>query len=108
MAAHVRKGDTVVVTKGRESGKRGRVKRVLENGRVEIEKVNMVKRHMKPSQKNPQGGIQDFEGTIALPNVQLWCETCGAGRRSGVEIAEAGSKSRVCRKCNSPFATAAA
>jgi large subunit ribosomal protein L24 len=101
--AHVRKGDTVVVTKGREKGKRGKIKRVLKTGRVEIEKVMMVKKHTKPSQKNPQGGIQDIEGTVALANVALWCEKCNAGRRSRQTADDAGKKDRVCVKCGSVF-----
>jgi large subunit ribosomal protein L24 len=101
--AHVRKGDMVVVTKGKERGKRGKVKRVLPNGRVEIEKIMMVKRHTKPTQKNPQGGIQDKEGSVALPNVALWCEKCTAGRRSGSRVEQDGRKVRVCMRCQTVF-----
>lgn len=101
--AHVRKGDTVVVTKGREKGKRGKVKQLLKNGRVSVEKVMMVKKHTKPSQKNPQGGIQDIEGTIAIANVALWCEKCNAGRRSKTTAGESGKKDRACVKCGSVF-----
>ena len=55
---HVRKGDQVVVIAGKEKGKRGRVLRlVTDKGRVVIERVNMVKRHTKPTQRNPRGGI---------------------------------------------------
>ncbi len=101
--AHVRRGDTVVVIKGRERGKRGKVKRLVGKGRVEVEKVMMIKRHTKPTQKNPHGGIIDQEGSIALANVSLWCEKCAAGRRSRKEIDDAGAKARVCVKCGSPF-----
>ena len=101
--AHVSRGDTVVVTKGREIGKQGKVKRVLKNGRVEIENINMLKRHVKPSQKNPQGGIQEIEGSIALPNVALWCGTCGAGRRYRNVVDADSRKRRVCVKCDSTF-----
>jgi large subunit ribosomal protein L24 len=100
--AHVVRGDTVVVIKGRERGKRGKVKAVLDSGRVEIEKVQMVKRHTRPTQKNPQGGIQDVEGTVALANVMLWCEKCVAPRRSR-KSEDSGVKIRVCTKCESPF-----
>ena len=106
--AHVRKGDDVIVIKGKEKGKRGIVKRVLTNGRVEIENVNMVKRHTRPTQANPQGGILDKEGSIALANVALWCEKCVAGRRSGIEMDDAGNKVRTCRKCGAAFAKIAA
>ena len=66
----VRKGDMVVVIAGKEKGKRGRVLRVLnKSNRVVIERVMMVKRHTKPSQRNQQGGIVEKEGSIHLSNV---------------------------------------
>jgi large subunit ribosomal protein L24 len=66
----VRKGDTVVVIAGKNKGQRGKVLRVLHKvNRVVIERVALVKRHTKPSQKNPQGGIIEKEGSIHLSNV---------------------------------------
>src|SRR5260370_16112127 len=66
----IRKGDTVIVIAGKEKGKRGKVLRVLyKTNRVVIERVMMVKRHTKPSQQNPQGGIVEKEGSIHLSNV---------------------------------------
>ena len=74
---HVRKGDQVVVIAGKEKGKRGRVLRLLTgDGRVVIERVNMVKRHTKPSQRNPRGGIVEKEGSVESSNVSLWCSKC--------------------------------
>ena len=67
---HVRKGDQVVVIAGKEKGKRGRVLRLLtDKGRVVIERVNMVKRHQKPTQRQPRGGIVEKEGSIHISNV---------------------------------------
>ena len=103
MLTHIARGDTVVVTKGREKGKRGKVKRVLKNRRVEIEKVMMVKRHTKPSQKNPQGGIVDVEGSVAIANVALWCEACKKPRRAKAGENQAGKKVRVCVDCGAQF-----
>lgn len=100
---HVHRGDMVVVLKGREKGKRGQVKRMLENGRLEVEKVMMIKRHTRPTQQSPQGGIVEREGSLAISNVALWCDKCGAGRRSRKESDEQGNKTRVCVKCGSPF-----
>jgi large subunit ribosomal protein L24 len=71
--AHVRKGDLVVVTSGAYKGKRGKVLRVLGE-RVIIEKVAMIKRHTRATQKNPQGGIIEKEGTIHISNVALYDE----------------------------------
>ncbi len=99
---HVSRGDMVVVTKGREQGKRGKVKRLLKNGRVEIEKINMIKRHTRPSQKNPQGGIVDLEGSVSLSNVSLWCEQCTAPRRSK-KVLDGELKQRACVKCGAKF-----
>lgn len=100
--AHVARGDTVIVIKGRDRGKRGVVKRVYDTGRVEIEKVQMVKRHTRPTQKDPQGGIKDVEGTVALANVMLWCEKCAAPRRTK-KTEDSGVKTRACVKCGSLF-----
>lgn len=66
----VRKGNMVVVMAGKEKGKRGKVLRVdHKKNRVVVERVMMVKRHTKPSQKNPQGGIVEKEGSVHLSNV---------------------------------------
>ena len=70
--ARIRKGDTVVVVAGKHKGARGKVLRVLPKiGRVVVERAMMVKRHTKPSQKSPQGGIVEKEGSIHLSNVML-------------------------------------
>ncbi len=104
---HVRKGDQVVVIAGKEKGKRGRVLRLLtEKKRVVIERINMVKRHTKPTQRNPRGGILEKEGSIDLSNVALWCGKCVAPRRGRHEHNEGQPKRRVCIKCSTPFETA--
>jgi large subunit ribosomal protein L24 len=103
---HVRKGDQVVVIAGKEKGKRGRVLRLLtEKGRVVIERVNMVKKHTKPTQRSPRGGILEKEGSVEVSNVALWCGKCVAPRRSRA-LEEAGAKKRrVCIKCGTVFET---
>jgi large subunit ribosomal protein L24 len=104
---HVRKGDQVVVIAGKEKGKRGRVLRLLtEKERVVIERINMVKRHTKPTQRNPRGGIIEKEGSVDLSNVALWCGKCVAPRRGRHEHNEGQPKRRVCIKCSTPFETA--
>jgi large subunit ribosomal protein L24 len=104
---HVRKGDQVVVIAGKEKGKRGRVLRLLtEKGRVVIERVNMVKRHTKPTQRNPRGGILEKEGSVEGSNVSLWCGKCAAARRARHEHKEGQDKRRVCAKCGTVFETA--
>ena len=97
---HVRRGDTVGVIAGKERGKRGKVLRVLrERGRVLVEKVNIVKKHQRPTQKVRQGGIIEREGPLALSNVLLICNRCDRPVRSGVKILTDGRKIRVCKRC---------
>lgn len=69
---HVRTGDTVVVIAGKEKGKQGKIKACEpKKNRVVVEGVNMVKRHTKPSQANPQGGIIEKEAPINVSNVMI-------------------------------------
>lgn len=103
----VRRGDTVVVITGKEKGKRGKVLRLLtKKHRVVVERVNMVKRHTRPTQSNPRGGIVEKEGSLELSNVALWCTKCSAGRRVKIEEKEGQKKRRICAKCASVFETA--
>jgi large subunit ribosomal protein L24 len=104
---HVRKGDQVVVIAGKEKGKRGRVLRVLTGkARVVVERVNMVKRATKPTQRNPRGGILEKEGSLELSNISLWCPKCGAARRHRVDSKDGQKKRRVCVKCETVFEAA--
>jgi len=102
--AHVRKGDLVVVTKGKDKGKRGKVLRVIGE-RVIVEKVMMVKRHSKPTQKNPQGGIVEKEGTIHISNIALWDDKLGRGTRTKT-VVDGGVKVRVGVKSGTKFPAA--
>ena len=97
--AHVRKGDTVVVVAGKDRGKRGRVLRVIpEKNRVVIERVNMIKKHQRPTQKLRQGGIIEREGAIHLSNVMLVDPTSNKPTRIGMRELGDGKKVRVARK----------
>jgi len=102
--AHVRKGDMVVVTAGAYKGKRGKILRVVGD-RVIVEKVAMIKRHTKASQKNPQGGIVDKEGTIHISNVSLWDDKVGRGTRTKIAV-DGDDKVRVGVKSGTKFPTA--
>ena len=98
--AHVRRGDTVGVISGKERGKRGKVLRVLhDKGRVVVEKVNMIKKHQRPTQKLRQGGIIEREGPLAISNVLLICSRCDRPARSGITRLADGRKIRVCKRC---------
>jgi len=97
--AHVRRGDTVAVIAGRERGKRGKVLRVLPvGGRVLVEKLNMMKKHQRPTQKLRQGGIIEREGTIHLSNVMLVDPQTDKPTRVGVRALSDGKKARVARR----------
>jgi len=97
--AHVRKGDTVIVVAGKDRGKRGRVLRVIpEEGRVVVERINMIKKHQRPTQKLRQGGIIEREGSIHLSNVMLADPTSDRPTRVGMRALADGKKVRVARK----------
>ena len=97
--AHVRKGDTVIVVAGKERGKRGRVLRVIpEKSRVVVERINMIKKHQRPTQKVRQGGIIEREGSIHLSNVMLVDPTSGKPTRIGRRELSDGKRVRVARK----------
>jgi large subunit ribosomal protein L24 len=97
----VRKNDTVAVMTGKDSGKRGRVLRVLPaKNRVIVEGVNLIKRHTKPNpQRQVKGGIVEREAAVHASNVQLVCPECGKQTRVGRKILGDGRKVRICRKC---------
>ena len=97
----LRVGDIVQVMSGRDRGKTGKVLRLLKKeGRVLVERVQMVSRHLKRTQQSPEGGIRQQEGSIDLSSVALYCSKCARGVRVGVKGAE-DSKALVCRKCGS-------
>jgi large subunit ribosomal protein L24 len=100
-AAHVRKGDTVVVLAGSHKGKRGKILRVVGN-RVVVEKVAMIKRHTKASQQNPNGGIIEKEGSIHISNVALYDEKTSRGTRTK-QITDGDQKVRVGVKSGTKF-----
>ncbi len=96
----IKKGDTVMVIQGKERGKKGKVLRVLaEDERVVVERVNFIKRHVKPTQKNPQGGVIEREAGLHVSNVQLVCPGCGQPTRVGIR-GDGDDKARFCKKCN--------
>ena len=96
---NVKKGDEVIVIAGKDKGKTGKVLHVIPSqDKVVVEGVAIVKRHTKPTQKMPQGGIIEKEAAIHVSNVMPFCSTCKKGVRVAHTI-ENGTKTRVCRKC---------
>ena len=103
MKMQVKKGDTVKVIAGNDKGKEGVVKQALpEKQRVVVEGVNFIKKAMRPTQQNPQGGISTFEAPIHVSNVMLVCPECIAATRVTFKV-EDGKKVRVCKKCGKAF-----
>lgn len=96
----LKKGDEVVVIAGEDRGRRGKVVRVdRATSRVVVEGVNRVKRHQRPTQKNPQGGIVEKELPIHISNVMLWVDSAGKPSRVGRRAeAAAGGHVRVARR----------
>lgn len=97
---HVKKGDMVEVIAGRQRGKRGKVLQVVpKHDRLIVEGVNVHKRHSKPTQKLPQGGIVEKEGAVYSSRVMLVCPKCGRAARVGHGYLADGTKVRVCKRC---------
>lgn len=95
-----RSDDNVLIIKGRDRGKQGRIQRIYaSNNKVLVEGVNIVKKHQKPAQGVRQGGIIQKELPIPLANVMLVCTQCNEPTRIGYQFLADGTKARVCRKC---------
>jgi large subunit ribosomal protein L24 len=96
MAQRVKKDDIVVVIAGRDKGRQGRVLRVIsETERVVVEGINVMKRHMRPTPQNPEGGIIEKEMPIHMSNVMLWDSKEEKRARVRYQVKEDGSKVRV-------------
>lgn len=97
---HIRVNDTVEVQVGDDAGTRGKVLSVNhQNGKLIIEGVNRVYKHVRRSQRNPQGGRLSKEMPVQMSNVKLVCESCGNATRTGARYLDDGSKERYCKKC---------
>lgn len=97
----IKKGDQVEVIAGKDKGKRGEVLTVdRKKNRVVVEGVNIVHRHMRPSQDNPQGGIIENEAPVHASNVMVVCKACDEKSRLGYKYLDNGNKVRYCKKCD--------
>jgi large subunit ribosomal protein L24 len=96
----IRSGDTVEVIAGNDRGQKSRVIKVdRSTGKALVEGVNRVKKHIRRSQKYPQGGVLSKEMPVQLSNVQYVCQSCGRATRLGARFLADGSKERFCKKC---------
>ncbi len=103
---HVKKGDTVLVLSGKSRGKQGKVLEVSpKEGKVIVEKANMVIKHVKPRRQGEAGGRIEAEGAIYASKVQVICPKCKMPTRIGHKILDDGTKVRVCKNkdCGETF-----
>ena len=99
MAAKIKKGDFVVVLSGKDKGKKGEVLKVIpKEERVLVAGVHIVKRHVRPSQADPEGGIKTFEAPIHISNVSALDPKSGNATRVGFKTLKDGKKVRVAKK----------
>ena len=101
MSKRIKKGDTVMVTAGVSAGKTGKVMQVLTD-RAIVEGLNLVKKTLRKSQDNPQGGIVEKENPIALSNLMLHCPECKKGVRTGA-LKDGDKRLRKCKTCGHAF-----
>lgn len=101
---HVKKGDMVQVITGKDAGKKGKILSAdPEKSRIIVEGVNIVKRHTRPTQGRPQGGIIEKEAAIASSNVMIYCSKCKEPVRINKKFLADGKKIRVCNQCGEEF-----
>ncbi len=98
--SNLHKGDLVRVITGKEKGKEGSVLRVsLVKEAVFVERINLYKKAMKPTQSQPKGGIVELEGRLHLSNVMLLCKSCNKPTRVSKKTLPDGKKLRICKHC---------
>lgn len=95
----LKRNDQVEIIAGKDKGKVGKIFRIHSEDRVLVERVNMMKRHTKPSMANQQGGIIEKEAPINVSNIMLICPKCSKTVRTSKKILEDGNKVRICKKC---------
>ena len=98
----LKKNDLVVVIRGKDKGKQGKVLKLIpETNRVIVERVNFSKHFVKADRsRNTQGGVMEKEAPIAVSNVMLYCAECGQGVRARSRKLEDGTKARYCHRCD--------
>ena len=92
--------DKVEVVAGKDKGRVGKITKVYpDSDKAKVEKINMIKRHMKPNMQNQQGGIIEMEAAMHVSNLMLICSKCAKAVRVKISRLEDGTKVRVCKKC---------
>ena len=96
----IRKSDNVYILSGKDKGKTGVVEAAFPKAdKIIVKGIALVKKHIKPSKKHPQGGIIEINQKIDASNVMIVCSACGKFTKVGYSISEDGLKTRTCKKC---------
>lgn len=96
----LKKGDQVIVTRGKDKGQKGKIEKVFpKTGKVLISGVNVYKKHVRPRGEGQPGGIVDVVKPLAASNVALLCPKCNQPTRIGYQVDKNKEKQRLCRKC---------
>jgi large subunit ribosomal protein L24 len=97
---YLKLNDKVEVIAGKDKGRVGKIIKVYpDKNKAKVEKINMVKRHVKPNMQNQQGGIVEMEAPIHVSNLMLICSKCAKTVRVKKSILEDGTKTRACKSC---------
>ena len=100
----IKKNDTVVLIAGKDKGKAGKVLKVFRtDSKVIVEGVNFVKKHVRRTKEDQQGGVIHRESPVHISNLLIFCKRCNRGTKVGFSILKDGTKSRFCKKCNEVF-----
>jgi len=92
----IKRDDEIIVIAGKDKGKRGKVRKVMDDNRVVVSGINMIKKHVRPNpQANEQGGIQEREAPIQISNIAIYNGESGKADRVGIQTLEDGKKVRV-------------
>jgi large subunit ribosomal protein L24 len=100
----IRKGDNVLITTGKDNGKKGKVRKSLpRKNALIIEGLNIIKRHSRTGGQAKQGGIIEMEAPVDISNVMLICSKCNKPARIGFKLLPDGKKVRICKVCKEPI-----
>ncbi|OGX31527.1 MAG: 50S ribosomal protein L24 [Omnitrophica WOR_2 bacterium RIFCSPLOWO2_12_FULL_46_30] len=100
----IKKNDIVMVTSGKDKGKTGKVLFIARDlTRAAVSGINLVKKHMRKTQENQQGGVVQVERPVSLSNIMPFCKNCNRPVRVGISISKDKTKLRICKKCKQPL-----
>ncbi len=101
----IKRDDEVIVTTGKDKGKRGKVLKVQADGKVIVSGINMIKKHQKAKDATQSGQIIEREAGIDCSNVMIVCPECTETVRIGTKVLEDGTKTRMCKGCKATIET---